>query len=419
MRLNLVRFSLVLVILFGSWLAAQQTPGSGSLDPDFGSGGWTIVDFDTLGDDAFGLAVLRDDAILVGGEVTTRATGSGDFGVLKLTASGRRDPAFGANGLAALDFEQSSGQVGRDLHIDTQGRILVPGVHLDALAATRTLPTGRVDATFGSRGLATASDGTTQIAYAGALDSAGRLAVIGQSDLMLAVAVFDANGNRAADFGRGGLVVTRIDGFDEAVAQEARFLPDGKLLVAGFAGGPATNGMVALRYNRDGTLDRTFGRGTGYVVGSYGHLHEAQALAVLPDGRFLLAGLALSGKTKGFVIARHGVDGTLDTTFGTKGYRFSTLMTEAHDIVVAPDETFYVAGSVENLGRSAMAVSKHRPDGTMDTAFSGDGIASFPSGRTHAVARRIAFHGADGLLLAGSVLAKGGHADFAVVRVRR
>lgn len=419
MRLTVVRSSLMLVALAGSWLAAQQPPASGSLDPGFGTSGWAIVDFDTLGDEAYGLAVLGDGGVLVGGEVTTRATGSGDFGVLKLTAAGKLDPAFGSKGLAALDFEQASGQVGRGLHVDAQSRILLPGVHLDALAATRVLPTGRLDATFGSNGLATAPDGTTQISYAGALDPTGRLAVIGQADLALAVAVFDNTGRRAAGFGQNGLVTTRIDRFDEAVAQEARFLPDGKLLVAGFIGGPATNAMLALRYNRDGTLDRTFGRSTGYVLGTYGQLHEAQALAVLPDGRFLLAGLALSGRTKGFVIARHNADGTLDATFGTMGYRFSALMTEAHDIVVAPDGTFYVAGSVENLGRSVMAVSKHRPDGTMDTTFSGDGVASFPSGRNHGVARRVAFQGADGLVLAGSVLAEGGHADFAIVRVRR
>lgn len=196
-------------------------------------------------------------------------------------------------------------------------------------------------------------------------------------------------------------------------------MPDGKLLVAGFIGGPATNATLALRFNRDGTLDRAFGRGTGYVVGSYGQLHEAQALAVLPDGRFLLAGLALSGRTKGILLARHLADGTLDASFGTKGYRFSALMTEAHDIEVAPDGLFYVAGAVENLGSSAMAVARHRPDGAMDTAFSGTGVAAFPSGRKHGVARRVAFHGADGLVLAGSVLAEGGHADFAVLRVRR
>ena len=115
MRLTVVRSSLMLVALAGTWLAAQQPPASGSLDPGFGTSGWVIVDFDTLGDEAFGLAVLGDGGVLVGGEVTTRATGSGDFGVLKLTADGRLDPAFGSKGLAALDFEQASGQVGRGL----------------------------------------------------------------------------------------------------------------------------------------------------------------------------------------------------------------------------------------------------------------------------------------------------------------
>jgi hypothetical protein len=86
-----VRAWFVLIAVSGCWLAAagQQPPLPGSLDLTFGSNGWTIVDFDTLGDEPFGLAVLGDGSILVGGEVTTRATGSGDFGILKLTATGR------------------------------------------------------------------------------------------------------------------------------------------------------------------------------------------------------------------------------------------------------------------------------------------------------------------------------------------
>lgn len=278
---------------------------------------------------------------------------------------------------------------------------------------------GRLDASFGRNGLATTADSTTQSAFAGAIDPTGRVAVVGQSDLSLAIVLFDATGTRATGFGGNGLVVTRVNGFDEAVAQEAVFERGGKLLVAGFVGGPATNAMLVLRYNGDGTLDRGFGGGSGYAVGTFGQLHEAQALAMLPDGKLLLGGLALSGTSKGYVVARHHADGSLDTTFGSKGYRFSALMTEAHDIAVDQDGSFFVAGAFENLGRSAMAVAKHRPDGSLDTTFSGDGVASFPSGRNHAVARRVDFHGADGLILAGSTLAEGGHADFAVIRMRR
>ncbi len=413
------------VALFLLWAAliptqvSSQPQPAGTLDATFGANGWRVIDFDTLDDEAFGLAVLGDGRMLIGGDVTTRATGSGDFAVAMLTASGSPDPTFGTRGLVTLDFESSSGQGGRDLYVDAAGRIVVPGVHVDALAATRLVAAGRVDASFGGNGLATTSDSTTQGAFAGAVEPAGRIAVVGQSDLSLAVALFDAKGTRVSGFGGNGLVVTKVNGFDEAVAQEAVFTSDGKLLVAGFVGGPATNAMLVLRYNRDGTLDRSFATGAGYAVGTFGQLHEAQALAVLPDGRLLLAGLALSGNTKGYVVARHRVDGTLDTTFGSKGYRFSPLMIAANAIAIAPDGSFFVAGAFERLGRTAMAVAKHRPDGSLDTTFAGSGVAVFQSGRSHGVARQVALHGADGLILAGSILAEGGHADFAVLRVRR
>ncbi len=66
-----------------------------------------------------------------------------------------------------------------------------------------------------------------------------------------------------------------------------------------------------------------------------------------------------------------------------------------------------------------MAVAKHNADGSLDNSFAGEGVASFPSGRDFGVARRIDFHGSDGLILAGSIREEGGHADLALLRVRR
>ena len=118
-------------------------------------------------------------------------------------------------------------------------------------------------------------------------------------------------------------------------------------------------------------------------------------------------------------VARHNSDGTFDTTFGSSGYIFSDKMTEAHDIAVAVDGSFFVAGAFEDFGRSDMAVAKHNADGSLDNSFAGEGVASFPSGRDFGVARRVDFHGSDGLILAGSIREEGGYADFAVLRVRR
>ncbi len=68
---------------------------------------------------------------------------------------------------------------------------------------------------------------------------------------------------------RTGYVVTAIGtGNDET--QDVRILADGKILVVGYAanGGNGTDIAIA-RYNADGSLDTTFGSGTGRVMSGW------------------------------------------------------------------------------------------------------------------------------------------------------
>jgi uncharacterized delta-60 repeat protein len=399
-----------------STTAAGQAPGT--LDAGFGDDGWRVVDVDGFDDQAWGVDVLSDGRILVGGEATTESTGSGDFVVLALTASGERDPAFSADGLATFDFDAASGQGGRRLFADARGRLVLPGWHVNSLGAARVLPDGDVDLGFDGDGLAALPDTTTQTGHGGAIDTGGRVAIVGQSDNSLAVALFDQEGAPVPGFGGGGLAVIDFEGFDQAAGLDAMFQDD-RLLVCGFVVGPSDNAMVVARLTPQGALDSSFGGGKGYTVGRFGSLHEAHAMALLPDGRLLLTGVALSRRTPGYVVARHLADGALDTSFGANGYVFSPGLTEAHDLVLLPDGSFYVAGAFERLGRTSMAVGRHRADGTLDTGFAGTGVAIFQSGRDHGVARAAALHGNDGLLLVGDIQQPGSHSDLAVIRVRR
>src|ERR1700712_2179088 len=118
-----------------------------------------------------------------------------------------------------------------------------------------------------------------------------RFSLLAFALLLGAPPAFTAPGGLDPGFGNAGMVTTDFKGSNDlayAIAQQT----DGKLVVAGirFVGNSATNGdFVVARYNSDGTLDQTFGR-KGWVVTDFGLTETASAVAVQPDGKIVVAG---------------------------------------------------------------------------------------------------------------------------------
>ena len=73
---------------------------------------------------------------------------------------------------------------------------------------------------------------------------------------------------------------------------------------------------------RMAALDRSFGDG-GYVETPVGDWADADAIAVQPDGKIVVAGTrspqAGEDVQSEFVLARYNADGSVDTSFGTDG----------------------------------------------------------------------------------------------------
>ncbi len=88
---------------------------------------------------------------------------------------------------------------------------------------------------------------------------------------------------------------------------------DGKLLMAGSAG--VLNYLVRLQ--SDGTLDLTFGAGTGYTTFDSGVVSSFLDVIVQPDQKILLAGVMKpSANVSEMFVARYLPNGTLDNQFG-------------------------------------------------------------------------------------------------------
>jgi uncharacterized delta-60 repeat protein len=150
---------------------------------------------------------------------------------------------------------------------------------------------------------------------------------------------------------------------------------DGKLVVAGWGDAAGTTDYYVLRYNMDGTLDTTFGGGTGRTITAIGtagmQSDFALALALQPDGRIVLAGYS-SNQGNNFAAVRYNADGSLDTSFGTGGIADRNFSGSSDDranaVAIGPDGKIVLAGST-NWGGLQGAVMRLNADGSLDTRF--------------------------------------------------
>src|SRR5207247_3910445 len=139
---------------------------------------------------------------------------------------------------------------------------------------------------------------STDIANAVAVQSDGKLVVVGQtyknndySTEDFAVARYNTDGTLDTTFGRGGKVRTDFPGL-AAVPSSVVIQPDGKIVVAGGAFPLFTflGDFKVARYNSNGSLDTSFGSG-GIVTTSFpGDGSYASSLALQPDGKLIAAG---------------------------------------------------------------------------------------------------------------------------------
>jgi uncharacterized delta-60 repeat protein len=175
-------------------------------------------------------------------------------------------------------------------------------------------------------------------------------------------------GSLDPSFGGDGKVTTAFGG---SAGANAVVVQDGKVVAAGFGTVGSRVDFALARYNRDGTLDRTFGSG-GRVTTAFGNGAQATALLVQADGKLVAAGIAFTDAGEQFALARYRRDGTLDPTFGVGG-RVTTAFAGgdagAHALVKQADGKLVAAGFLNTGTTVDFALARYRPNGDLDPSF--------------------------------------------------
>lgn len=276
---------------------------------------------------------------------------------------------------------------------------------------------GSLDKRFDADGRLIAVNGNNGLGRDIALQPDGKIVIVGQGNAVFAVTRLNPDGSFDTTFDGDGRVLTDVaGGLSDAISVE--ILPDGKILVSGYAASPGPTGQdfALVRYNSNGSLDTTFDT-DGKVTTDFGSatIEAAMNILIQEDGKYVLAGRTVAAGND-YAIARYNTDGSLDTTFDADG-KVVISPTPGNDLMwsaaIQANGRILVAGSF--AGATAdFGVIRLTTSGALDPQWDGDGIVSTDIAGTTDQATGLAIQADGRIVAAGS--ASMTTTDFAIVR---
>lgn len=229
----------------------------GGLVTNFGTNGWVTSSLGTGSGDREQIAVMNDAGILIGRITPTLSSPNRKkLALMKVTPSGAPDRYFYSSAREGIhDFGTMNADL-VSLKSLPDGRSLAAGTLNGDFFVLRITKSGAPDFTFGKKGLVTAGLGSNFRAADMALQADGKILVAGSSiaegaaDGDFTVVRFLANGVLDTAFGHGGkVIVHRPITVDRANAVAVQ--PDGKILLAGTSG----TELAVVRLQGQGLVD--------------------------------------------------------------------------------------------------------------------------------------------------------------------
>lgn len=403
---------------------------NGTRDSSFGTGGKVTVPSSGLlsvAIQAGSITIQNPDRIVVAGYGYS-APSNAVF-IARLSLSGVLDTNFGG-GTGYVNRYMGPNPSVKKVMVLSSGfatrTIYVVGVNYPSSSAKIFLAkldaTGALDTTYGGgAGVVSTSIGPAQeTVYEANSVSGGRIQLVcapnpdpnHDSDYTL-VRYTTSTGLLDTSFGNGGILEYNV-GDLAASPTSVAIQGDGKILV----GGSANGGIGFMRLNTDGTYDTNFA-GTGKMLFSISGNPEANAMAVLPNGKFLIAGdLNINGKLN-IMVARFSSNGVLDTTFGTNGIVTTGVGTNdayARAIRLQSDGKILVGGNSTLSGSTAYLVARYSSNGVIDASWNGTGVNVTGVGSTGDLLGGMAILPDGKVAVGGGSSFTGGAAKFSMTR---
>lgn len=270
----------------------------GSLDSTFGTRGVVVTDLSGGNDWAQAVAIQADGRIIAAGRTTGAPHHPDTLALARYDPDGTSDDTFGTGGIVFVEMNRHG--AAWTVAVQADGKIVVAGsgnsqVRMFDIAVLRFNANGELDSTFGSDGIVLTDLGGNATARAVAIQPDGKIVVAGQAVYKdsgsFLVARYNTDGTLDPTFAEDGLANSNLEGV--GWARGVAIQRDGKIVAAGGTGKDAySSSFVVLRYNTNGTFDRTFGRGGQVITALDGAIPTAMGLQ--PDGKIVVAGYTIS-----------------------------------------------------------------------------------------------------------------------------
>ena len=346
---------------YTDWLIFRLNP-NGTLDTSFGSGGQVITPFGSSVASSVAIQPTNGKIVVAGAANPSTTGGYAEFTVARYNTDGSLDTTFGSGGIVRTDVSQilgatSCGSSALSLAIDPSGNIIAAG---EAYAYSSIVPIDRLE---------------------------------------MAMIRLTAGGTLDTTFGTGGAVAALAPSARMGVAVGVGLQSGGQIILgglssdsSGFSGSGDKYELAIARFTPGGTLDTTFGGGSGFF--STPLIAYPESLVVDGNGEILAVGYGYTSPNvlnQNFWVARVLADGSgADSTFGTNGVAEAAfgVNTVAESVALDP------AGNIVVTGLDSGSLSEFRTArflGNATTAPSASATVRVASVATASPATRVGF----------------------------
>lgn len=371
--------SLVLIISLLWPLAALAV--SGDADNSFSRDGRVRTFVAKTFDQARAVARQSTGRIVLAGWGVFGAKGS-DLVLVRYTKRGKVDKTFGGgDGVTRLHLGGIDTEEWEALHVLPNDKILALG-RTDTgsfddydLVLARYKPNGRLDRSFSGDGKVVRSFGAGTHEFNDLVVFSNRdIGVVGKKETGSAWDLLAAR--FTAD---GSFLGARVEDINNQDVFRAAILQNGKLVGAGLSGGQ----FIIYRFRGDGTPDPAFGESGGYTRVDFGSFTEGHDLVELPNGKLLVVGT--NGLGGGAVAAaRFNANGTLDSAWDGDGKLVRDMgprISGARSVVLQPRDRFVITGTLDDAaGDYDFMALRYEVDGTLDPTFGDGGMKTLDFG---------------------------------------
>ncbi len=317
-------------------IAIARVQTDGLLDNSFDNDGKLVIDLSTVGIQAthgraFAMTIDPQGRILVAGTMVLISNGETIGFVVRILEDGWIDPAFGINGFY-LEFGMALGVT--SIGVDPGSRIWLlgrtnadgTGPWIFQLLDSGGNPGASRLLSFPNHGFA------ATIPTAMAMQPDGNVLVAGWGRTgspefyasMVVARVLGSTLDLDMPFGGGGTGRLVISDFESAYLRSIALLPDGRIVVAGEYGPLNEENIVVTRVDANGSWIGGFTEYVAFNVGGTGGDGGSgmNRMVVQSDGKIVVAGTVITGDSGDVMdvgVARVLADSGLDTTFGGLG----------------------------------------------------------------------------------------------------